>query len=110
VLFTGGTIICCLASDFRVPLTGRTVQGIGGGGIIVMNLIIMTDVIPLRLRPKYNGVSQVAWALGTIIGPIIGGVIADKTTWRWMFVLNFPFCGIGLLMVPRVCESRSRRL
>lgn len=85
-------------------------QGIGGGGVIVMNLIIMTDVIPLRFRPKYNGVSQVAWALGTIIGPIIGGVIAEKTTWRWLFYLNFPFCGIGLLMVPFVVRiSRARK-
>lgn len=102
VLFTGGSLICCLAGDFRVLLTGRAMQGIGGGGVIVMNLIIMTDVIPLRFRPKYNGVSQVAWALGTIVGPIIGGVIAEKTTWRWLFYLNFPFCGIGLLMVPFV--------
>jgi MFS family permease len=85
-------------------------QGIGGGGVIVMNLIIMTNVIPPRFRPKYNGVSQVAWALGTIVGPIIGGVIAEKTTWRWLFYLNFPFCGIGLLMVPFVVRiSRAQK-
>jgi predicted MFS family arabinose efflux permease len=85
-------------------------QGIGGGGVIVMNLIIMTNVIPPRFRPKYNGVSQVAWALETIVGPIIGGVIAEKTTWRWLFYLNFPFCGIGLLMVPFVVRiSRAQK-
>ncbi|KAH7304000.1 putative efflux pump antibiotic resistance protein [Rhexocercosporidium sp. MPI-PUGE-AT-0058] len=110
VLFTGGSTICCLANNFRVLLTGRAMQGIGGGGVIVMNLIIMTDVIPLRFRPKYNGVSQVAWALGTNIGPIIGGVIAEKTTWRWLFYLNFPFCAIGLLMVPFVVRiSRTQK-
>jgi predicted MFS family arabinose efflux permease len=110
VLFTGGSLICCLANNFRVLLTGRAMQGIGGGGVVVLNLIIMTDVIPLRFRPKYNGISQMAWALGTIIGPIIGGVIAEKTSWRWLFYLNFPFCGIGLLMVPFVVRiNRARR-
>lgn len=109
VLFTGGSLFCCLADDFRVLLTGRAMQGIGGGGVIVMNLIIMTDLIPLRFRPKYNGISQMAWALGTILGPIIGGVIAEKTTWRWLFYLNFPFCGIGLVMVPFVVRiSRAQ--
>ncbi|RAL67377.1 hypothetical protein DID88_008133 [Monilinia fructigena] len=56
-------------------LAGRSVQGIGGGGIIVLVLVIMTDIIPLRQRPKYNSLVQIAWAFGTITGPLIGGAI-----------------------------------
>jgi predicted MFS family arabinose efflux permease len=102
LLFTFGTLIACLATNFPTLLAGRTIQGIGGGGIITLNLVIMTDIIPLRERPKYNGMSQMAWALGTIVGPLVGGTIAQKASWRLLFYLNFPFCVIGLVAVPFV--------
>ncbi|KAF2195932.1 MFS general substrate transporter [Zopfia rhizophila CBS 207.26] len=106
-LFTAGSLIACLAKNFPVLLTGRTIQGIGGGGIITLNLVIMTDIIPLRQRPKYNGVSQVAWAFGSITGPLIGGAIVQYTTWQWLFYINFPFCVIGLISVPFVVKLRA---
>lgn len=59
-------------------------------------------MIPLRQRPKYSGYVQITWALGTITGPLIGGAFSQHSTWRWIFYLNFPFCGIGLLMIPLV--------
>jgi len=102
LLFTFGTLIACLANNFPTLLVGRTIQGIGGGGIITLNLVIMTDIIPLRERPKYNGMSQMAWAFGTIAGPLIGGTIAQKASWRVLFYINFPFCLIGLVAVPFV--------
>ena len=55
-LFTGGTILCCLANNFCLLLTGRCVQGVGGGGIIILNLVIFTDMVPLRYRSKYYGI------------------------------------------------------
>lgn len=102
ILFTLGTLVNCLAQNFPTLLIGRTIQGIGGGGIITLNLVIMTDIIPLRQRPKYNGMSQIAWAFGTIAGPLLGGAIAQKASWRLLFYINFPFCAIGLVAVPFV--------
>jgi MFS family permease len=96
ILFTIGTIIACAAQDFTALLAGRSIQGIGGGGIVAMSLIILTDIVPLRFRPKWYGAIQAAWALGTVLGPVIGGLIAQHTTWRWIFYINFPFCGICL--------------
>ena len=55
-LFTGGTILCCLANNFCLLLTGRSVQGVGGGGIIILSLVIFTDIVPLRFRSKYYGI------------------------------------------------------
>lgn len=81
-------------------LAGRSVQGIGGGGILSLNLVILTDVVPLRQRPAYLAITQGAWAIGTIIGPLIGGLFAQHTTWRWVFYVNFPLCGICLVLVP----------
>ena len=52
-MFTIGTIFCCAAQSIGVMLAGRSIQGIGGGGIIILSLVIFTDIVPLRYRPKY---------------------------------------------------------
>lgn len=97
-------MLCCLSRNFTQLLAGRSIQEIGGGGILALGLVILTDIIPLRQRPIYLGVNQISWALGSISGPLIGGLIVQHTTWRWIFYLNFPFCGIGFLTVPLVMK------
>lgn len=64
-----------------------------------LSLVIFTDIVPLRHRPKWYGFVLGAWALGNCLGPVLGGVLAEKTTWRWIFYIMFPFCGLGLLLV-----------
>ncbi|KAL4876690.1 putative efflux pump antibiotic resistance protein [Aspergillus karnatakaensis] len=108
LLFTIGSLIAAVAQNFACLLAGRTIQGIGGGGVMVLVLVIATDVVPLRYLPKYQGLVQIAWALGTMTGPLIGGIFAQLTTWRWVFYINFPICGIGLVLVPFVIPSGAR--
>jgi hypothetical protein len=98
-MFTVGSLISCRANNFTTLLAGRSVKGIGGGGIIALNLVIITDVIPLRHRPKYYAFTQIAWALGTITGPLVGGAIAEYSNWRVLFYINFPFCAFGLVAI-----------
>lgn len=62
---------------------GRVIQGVGGAGIIALNQVIMSDVVPLRQRPKYFSVIQLAWVVGTVAGPVIGAAFI-QVTWRWM--------------------------
>ena len=107
--FTIGTLLCCLSQDFSQFLAGRSIQGIGGGGILALGLVILTDIIPLRQRPLYVGVNQISWAFGSITGPLIGGLLAQHTTWRWIFYLNFPFCGIGFMTAPLVLRLHVER-
>ncbi|KAK1969794.1 major facilitator superfamily transporter [Colletotrichum sublineola] len=99
--FTLGTLLCApLAHNFRVLLAGRSLQGVGGGGIITMGQIIFADIVPLRLRPKYFVFVLGAWAIGSVLGPLLGGLFVEHATWRWCFYINFPFCALGFVMVP----------
>ncbi|KAF3926324.1 hypothetical protein AA313_de0201265 [Arthrobotrys entomopaga] len=99
-LFTLGAILCAVAKNFTLILVGRTIQGIGGGGIIAVSEIILTDLVPLRERGKYFSFLSSMWALGSVLGPVLGGVFSQKVSWTWIFWINLPFCGIGFIMIP----------
>lgn len=98
--FAIGSIIAATAHSIQAMLAGRSIQGIGGGGISALTLVIITDVIPLRARPKYIAINSAAWAVGTIVGPSIGGLLAEYSSWRWAFWLMLPFCGLGMVLIP----------
>ena len=94
--FTVGSILSAASQNFAELLAGRSIQGIGGGGITSLVNMSFTDIVPLRQRPKYLGLIQLVYAFASILGPVIGGSIAQHATWRWIFYLNLPICGIGL--------------
>lgn len=98
-LFFAGVMMAALAKDFTLLLVGRTIQGIGGGGIIALTEIMVTDLVPLRYRGQWAGIIGGMWAIGSVSGPVIGGAFAE-TSWRWIFWLNLPFIGITYIMVP----------
>jgi MFS family permease len=98
LFFMIGTILCAVANDFTVMLVGRSIQGIGGGGIITLSQVIFCDIVPLRFRPKYFAIVLGAWAVGTIIGPVVGGAFGEHSTWRWCFYINFPFIFLGFIL------------
>ncbi|KAI1416671.1 MFS general substrate transporter [Hypoxylon sp. FL1857] len=104
-MFTVGTIISCLAKNFTELLCGRTIQGVGGGGIYTLSYIVVSDIIPLRQRPKYLSFIVAGWALGTVIGPLTGGVVAEHAQWQWIFYINFPFCALAFMAVPFAFRS-----
>ncbi|EXJ94395.1 hypothetical protein A1O1_02789 [Capronia coronata CBS 617.96] len=109
VTFTIGTIVCATAHSISQMLVGRCIQGVGGGGIIILSLVIFSDIVPLRFRPRYVGIIQGAWALGTCVGPIVGGGLATPSLWRCVFYLMFPFAGVGLVCVPLFVRLKPRK-
>ena len=71
-LFLAGAIIAALANNFTVILVGRSIQGVGGGGSMVMAEVILTDLVPLRERGKWLSVINSMWSIGTVAGPLLG--------------------------------------
>ncbi|KAF7586815.1 hypothetical protein BBP40_008270 [Aspergillus hancockii] len=78
---------------------GRSLQGVRGSGIITLIGVLIADYVPLGYRAKYFGLLSATWALGSVVGPVLGGAFAEKSTWRWIFYINFPFIGIGSALV-----------
>ncbi|TVY37590.1 Efflux pump [Lachnellula subtilissima] len=99
VLFTVGSTIAAVAKNFTTLLVGRSIQGSGGGGIICLTEIIITDLVPLRERGKWFGFQGAVWAIGSVTGPVIGGGLAQAASWTWIFWINLPICGIGFVAV-----------
>ncbi len=83
VFFLVGAIIGAVAKNFTYMLVGRTIQGIGGGGIMTLTEIIVTDLVPLRLRGKWFGLISATWALGSVSGYDDHPAILSKTDIRY---------------------------
>ncbi|KAI9045890.1 MFS general substrate transporter [Aspergillus affinis] len=99
VFFFVGALVAGLAHNFTEVLIGRCIQGVGGGGIAMLSEVVVTDLVPLRLRGNYYGVLSAAYSLGSVLGPIVGGGFAENVTWRWIFYINFPFIGLSALFI-----------
>lgn len=81
VFFTVGAIIGALAKGFATMLVGRSIQGVGGGGIVALTYVIVTDMVSLKERGKWFGLISMTWAIGSVSGPVIGGAFAEKASW-----------------------------
>jgi EmrB/QacA subfamily drug resistance transporter len=99
LLFTVGSIIAAVAKSFTVVIVGRAIQGIGGGGIINLTEIILSDLVPLRERGKWFSLISAMWAVGTVFGPLLGGGFAQNVNWTWIFWINLPFIGVATPLV-----------
>ncbi|KAJ7712048.1 iron permease [Mycena metata] len=97
--FAIGSAICGSAQSLNMLIAGRVVQGIGGGGCISVTEIIYADLVPLSERGKFLGITASVWALACAIGPPIGGALSTAGSWRWLFFLNIPLCGLAFLLV-----------
>ncbi|TVY36443.1 Efflux pump [Lachnellula subtilissima] len=108
LLFAIGTIIASVAKSISALLVGRCVQGVGGGGLVGLTYVVVSDMVTLRERGKWFSVISLQWAIGSVLGPVIGGSFAEHTTWRWIFWLNIPFCVFAAIGIP-VCLRLTPR-
>jgi hypothetical protein len=94
-IFGIGSAICGWANSGSVLIFGRVVQGLGTGGVDLFAELVLCDIVPLRKRGLYTAIKHTVYALGTTVGPLLGGVFAERG-WRWCFWINIPVCGISI--------------
>lgn len=99
LFFCVGSIIVGLAKNAAMLIAGRTIQGVGGGGIEALAEVILTDITTLKERPFYIGILGLMWAAGSILGPIVGGVFAEYASWQWIAWINLPLMGLALILI-----------
>ena len=93
-IFLGGSILSGLATSMAGLIVFRTLQGLGGGGLIPLGMTIIADLYGLEARARMQGYFSSTWGVASIVGPLIGGFLTDHLSWRWVFFVNVPF---GLL-------------
>ncbi|KAK7019561.1 major facilitator superfamily domain-containing protein [Favolaschia claudopus] len=98
-LFEIGTLLCGAAPSSSIFILGRAVAGVGNAGIFSGALVIIANSVPLAKRPLYTGMIGGMGGIGCVTGPIIGGIITDKLSFRYCFYLSLPLGGITLSLV-----------
>jgi EmrB/QacA subfamily drug resistance transporter len=101
VIFLVGSALCGLAQGMVELIAFRALQGLGAGGLIVVTLAVVGDIIPPRERGRYQGYFGAVFGVSTVIGPLLGGFFVDNLSWRWIFYVNVPI-GLAALAVIAV--------
>jgi EmrB/QacA subfamily drug resistance transporter len=108
VLFLIGSALCGMAHNMVELIAFRALQGLGGGGLIVLSQAIIGDVVPPRDRGRYQGLMGAMFGVASVIGPLLGGFFVDNLTWRWVFYVNLPVGAVALVVIMLALHTTSR--
>ncbi len=115
-VFTIGSLVGAVADSMTVLIAGRAIQGLGGGGLMVLSQAAIADVVPARERGKYMGILGAVFAVSSVAGPLLGGWFTEGPGWRWTFWINVPlgvmaFAAVAyLLHIPRIAAGPKARI
>ncbi|MBD8058362.1 MFS transporter [Cellulomonas sp. JH27-2] len=109
VIFLVGSALSGTSQNMGQLIAWRAVQGVGGGGLMVLAQAIIADVVPPRDRGRYQGAFGAVFGLSSVAGPLLGGLFVDTIGWRWVFYINLPIGAVALVVVTAVLPVTKAR-
>ena len=107
VIFLVGSALCGLAQNMPQLIAFRAVQGLGGGGLMVVAMAVVGDLVAPRDRGRYQGLFGGVFGMAVVAGPLLGGFFVDNLSWRWIFYINLPLGVVALAVISIAFRSRQ---
>jgi EmrB/QacA subfamily drug resistance transporter len=108
VIFLVGSALCGTAQNMPQLIAFRAVQGLGGGGLMVLSMAIVGDIVPPRERGRYQGLFGAVFGATSVLGPLLGGLFTQHLSWRWVFYVNLPVGVVALAVIAAVLRIPRR--
>ncbi|XMN09382.1 DHA2 family efflux MFS transporter permease subunit [Streptomyces griseobrunneus] len=109
IIFLIGSALCGVAQNMPQLIGFRAVQGLGGGGLMVLSMAIVGDIVTPRERGKYQGLFGAVFGVTSVLGPLLGGFFTEQLSWRWVFYINLPIGVVALLVIAAVLHIPVHR-
>ncbi|CAD5943716.1 MULTISPECIES: MDR family MFS transporter [Streptomyces] len=109
VIFLIGSALCGMAQNMPQLIGFRALQGLGGGGLMVLSMAIVGDIVTPRERGRYQGLFGAVFGATSVLGPLLGGFFTQHLSWRWVFYINLPIGVVALLVIAAVLHIPVHR-
>ncbi|HEX8804428.1 MAG TPA: MFS transporter, partial [Acidimicrobiales bacterium] len=109
-VFLTASVCCGAARTMDQLLAARCLQGVGGGGLGVLSMATLADIVPARRLGRWLGYQGVIYAVASLLGPLVGGLFVDHLSWRWAFLVNLPVGLVAAGIVGRWLRVPVRRV
>ncbi|HWC30570.1 MAG TPA: MFS transporter, partial [Dehalococcoidia bacterium] len=108
-LFLIGSALCGAAGTMEQLIIFRAVQGLGAGAILPMVITVIGDNFPMEQRARIQGFFSGVWGVSSLLGPLVGGLITEGVSWRWIFLINIPIGLVGIGILTSVFHERLEK-
>ncbi|CAJ59893.1 MULTISPECIES: MDR family MFS transporter [Frankia] len=110
VLFLVGSVLAGACTSMGQLIGFRALQGLGGGGLMIGAMTIISDLVPPRDRGRYQGLFGAVFGVSSVIGPLLGGLFVDHLSWRWVFYVNLPVGAVALVVTALALPATTNRI
>jgi EmrB/QacA subfamily drug resistance transporter len=107
LIFLAGSVLCGIAQNMTQLIALRALQGLGGGGLMVVTMAAIADVIPPADRGRFQGLFGGVFGVATVVGPLLGGFLVEHLSWRWIFYINVPLGVVALAVIQLVFKPHA---
>lgn len=109
-IFVAGSLACATARSMSMLIGARVLQGLGGGGLMVLSQALIGELVAPADRPRYQGYFAAVFTVSSVGGPVIGGFVVNHGDWRWLFLVNLPLAVVAAWRVLRLAPAEPSQV